>query len=172
MVYGTVFGILLLEGFLVTTIDTIIRLNRYLLEEFWSVVFSGQVPQALQSRALNTAAPLLVVLLLTFSGGYKLIWPLFGTANQLLAALTLTTATVWLFLRKRPFWFTALPALFMVLTTMASLVTLIGKHLEGEQWLLLTTDFVLVVTASAAVLLAVTSIRRSMAQVAPPLGDG
>jgi carbon starvation protein len=34
-VYGTVFGILLVEGFVVTTLDTAVRLNRYLFEELW-----------------------------------------------------------------------------------------------------------------------------------------
>ena len=60
--------------------------------------------------------PLLIV-----GGDWKRIWPVFGTANQLLAALTLVTATAWLIAEKRRYLFTVLPAAFMVITTIASL---------------------------------------------------
>ncbi|MCG3136695.1 MAG: Pyruvate/proton symporter BtsT [Phycisphaerae bacterium] len=39
-VWGTIFGMLLLEGFVVTTLDTAIRLNRYLFEEIWNTLFA------------------------------------------------------------------------------------------------------------------------------------
>jgi carbon starvation protein CstA len=41
LIYGTIFGILLVEGFVVTTLDTAIRLNRYLLEELWQSFPAG-----------------------------------------------------------------------------------------------------------------------------------
>jgi len=45
-VYGfvPVFGILMIEGFIVTTLDSAVRLNRYLFEELWNILFSGKVP--------------------------------------------------------------------------------------------------------------------------------
>jgi carbon starvation protein len=39
-VWGTIFGMLLLEGFVVTTLDTAVRLNRYLFEEAWATLFA------------------------------------------------------------------------------------------------------------------------------------
>lgn len=39
-VWGTIFGMLLLEGFVVTTLDTAVRLNRYLFEEVWATLFA------------------------------------------------------------------------------------------------------------------------------------
>ena len=39
IIYGAVFGILMVEGFVVTTLDTAVRLNRYLLEELWRMLF-------------------------------------------------------------------------------------------------------------------------------------
>lgn len=167
-VYGTLFGILLLEGFLVTTVDTIVRLSRYLLEELWVVAFRGVTPVALRSRSLNTALPLGLVLFLTFTGGYKLIWPVFGTANQLLAALTLVTAAAWLHLRGRPAWFVAAPAAFMLVTTFASLATLIPAHLRGEHWVLLATDLTLCAAALLALTTAARRLRAMGARVAPP----
>jgi hypothetical protein len=45
-VYGfvPVFGILMIEGFIVTTLDSAVRLNCYLFEELWNIPFSGKVP--------------------------------------------------------------------------------------------------------------------------------
>jgi carbon starvation protein len=40
-VYGTVFGILMVEGFVATTLDTAVRLNRYLFEELWGMIFKN-----------------------------------------------------------------------------------------------------------------------------------
>ncbi len=39
-VWGTIFGMLLLEGFVITTLDTAVRLNRYLFEEVWATLFA------------------------------------------------------------------------------------------------------------------------------------
>lgn len=167
-VYGTVFGILLLEGFLVTTVDTIVRLSRYLLEELWQVVFRGTTPAVLQSRSLNTALPLGLVLFLTFTGGYKLIWPVFGTANQLLAALTLVTAAAWLRNRGRSHLFVALPAAFMLITTFASLATLVPAHLREGRWVLLGTDLVLAGAAVLALVVAARRLRSLETHIAPP----
>lgn len=44
--YGALAGMILLEGFLVTTLDTAIRLMRYLLEEVWHVIFGAATPAA------------------------------------------------------------------------------------------------------------------------------
>ncbi len=164
-VFGTLFGILLLEGFLVTTTDTIVRLSRYLFEELWGVVFATRTPRILKSRLINTAIPLLMILVLIYDGDWKRIWPVFGTANQLLAALTLVTGTVWLMAHGRRYLFTALPAAFMVVTTIASLWQLVGKHYGGGQWLLLVTDLVLAVLAVVVVALAVRRIVRHESSV-------
>ena len=73
-VYGTIFGILLVEGFVVTTLDTAVRLNRYLLEELWQVIFKN-VPAIMKSYLFN--ALLCVVLMATIL--YSLAALLFNT---------------------------------------------------------------------------------------------
>ncbi|MBU2446476.1 MAG: hypothetical protein KJ666_13025 [Bacteroidetes bacterium] len=45
------------------------------------------------------------------------VWTVFGSANQLLAALTLIAVTAWLVQKSRNYWFTAIPAVFMIITT-------------------------------------------------------
>lgn len=143
--YGTVFGILLLEGFLVTTIDTVIRLSRYLLEEVWATVFT-EVPAVLRSRLANTVLVIVPIAILAFGAGYKTIWPLFGSANQLLASLTLVAAAVWFWQRERraAALATAVPAGFMMVTTLTALVAALrGNVAAGDPALALAAGVLL-----------------------------
>ena len=50
---GTVFGILLVEGFVVTTLDAAVRLNRYLFEELWGILFK-KAPRLLKYYWFNS----------------------------------------------------------------------------------------------------------------------
>lgn len=52
---------------------------------------------------------------------WKVFWTLFGTANQLLAALTLIGVTVWLLRSGKRWFYTAIPAVFMVTITFTML---------------------------------------------------
>ncbi len=137
---GTIFGILMLEGFLVTTLDSAVRLNRYLLEELWNFTLGGfgsapeRVPKILKSPYFNSTLTVLLAFGLAYPNAYTSIWPLFGTANQMMAALTLITVSLWLAYRARPVWYTVFPAIFMVATTTASLIiiTLNTSHLVAQ----------------------------------------
>ncbi len=119
--YGTVFGILLVEGFAVTTLDVAVRLNRYLLEELWQVLFRQQVPALLRSPWVNALICVIAMLCLALTNGFQVLWPLFATGNQLLAAISLIAATAWLANARKPTLFTLIPAVFMLATTFASL---------------------------------------------------
>jgi len=136
---GTVFGIILLEGFVLTTVDTLLRLTRYLFEELWGVLFRNP-PRWLMSRAFNSLLPIALTAWLAFGNRYGIIWPIFGTANQLLAALTLIAATAWLAHRAKKIWFVAIPALFMAATTMVSLVLLLPRYFGWKKFSELTAQ--------------------------------
>ncbi|HUJ10952.1 MAG TPA: carbon starvation CstA family protein [Verrucomicrobiae bacterium] len=153
-VFGTIWGILLLEGFLVTTIDALVRLARYLFEELWVTILPNP-PAILKSRIFNSLLVVAGFLTLTFSNAYLKIWPIFGAANQLLAALTLIAVTAWLAQKSKKYWFTALPAAFMVVTTVASLILLLNRYVQLHSWSLLVTDIVLLVLAAGVVVLTV-----------------
>lgn len=161
-VFGTVFGILLLEGFLVTTIDTIVRLQRYLVEELWEVAWPTR-PRLLRSPLVNTALPLVPCVWLAFTRGYTAIWPIFGSANQLLAALTLVTASFWLYRHGRRWGWAAWPAAFMVMTTLGSLVTLTWRHVVAGQTALATADVVLLGLSGGVVWIVARRLRAHVA---------
>lgn len=131
--YGSIFGILLVEGFVVTTLDAAVRLNRYLFEELWHVLFKDNVPALMQKIWFNSGLSVLLMLWLAWNNSFTALWPLFATTNQLLAALTLLAVSSWLLKRRRQAWFTILPAIFMVFTTVGALLILLGKFVTQLQ---------------------------------------
>lgn len=144
---GTVFGILMVEGFIVTTLDTAVRLNRFLFEELWSNLFKNP-PAFIKSHYFNSGLSVAAMLFLAWNNGWKLIWPIFGSANQLLAALSLIVVSVWLAVKSRKYWFAIIPAIFMMITTLAALLILLFKtYLPKHNWPLVTTDIILLILA-------------------------
>jgi carbon starvation protein len=151
---GTIFGILLVEGFVITTLDAAVRLNRYLFEELWTIIFKNP-PRILKNYWVNSAISVICMWVLAYSNAFSKLWPIFGTANQLLAALGLFAISSWLLLKKRKYLFTLLPALFMTLTTFASLSILFLKYVEEGNWVLMATDVLLFAMAVGVMILAV-----------------
>jgi len=142
-VFGSIFGILMLEGFVITTLDTAVRLNRYLFEELWGAIFK-ETPRILKSYFFNSLLSVGLMLFLGYTNAYITIWPIFGTGNQLLAALTLISISAWLIVRGRTAWFTVFPALFMMVTTFASLLLLLfDKYLPAGNYPLIIADILL-----------------------------
>ncbi|MFA4944127.1 MAG: carbon starvation CstA family protein [Lentisphaeria bacterium] len=119
---GCVAGILVLEGFVVTTLDTAVRLCRYILEEFWGFLWNGRAPAFFRNAFVNTGFAVGLMLLFATSSTLFAAWKVFGAGNQLIAALAMTVASFWLLARGRAYWFALAPALFMTVTTFAMLL--------------------------------------------------
>jgi carbon starvation protein len=135
---GCVIGILVLEGFVVTTLDTAVRLCRYMLEEFWGFLFNGSPPTFMRSPFFNTVLAVALMLFFALNSTIMSAWRVFGAGNQLIAALALCVVTVWLLQRGRSFWFTLVPAAVMTVTTVTTLAMAIGKNLApagSAQWI-------------------------------------
>ena len=139
---GTVFGILLVEGFVVTTLDAAVRLNRYLFEELWTIIFKAP-PAVLRHYWFNSGLSVLLMWTLAYSNAFNALWPIFGTANQLLAALSLLAVSAWLLLRKKKKSFVLIPALFMLATTLASLSILMASYIRQKNFILIAADILL-----------------------------
>ncbi len=117
LLFATTFGAMAFSTFVFDTLDVSTRLGRYILQE----LFSWEDREgALLATGLTTAVPL-GLLLLAGEESYRAFWTLFGTSNQLLAALTLLALSVWLRRSGRPMLFTLLPMAFVALTTLSSL---------------------------------------------------
>ena len=100
-------------------------------------------PAILKSRVFNSFLVVAGFLTLTFSNAYLKIWPIFGAANQLLAALTMIAITAWLAQKARSYWFIAIPAAFMLVTTVTALVILLSRYINFQSWTLVATDVIL-----------------------------
>ncbi len=160
MALGSVLGILVVEGFLITTLDSAVRLNRYLFEELWKSLFKNP-PAILRRFWFNSGLSVFFMLLLAWNQGYKLIWPIFGASNQLLAALTLITASVWLYRAGRKSWFTIIPAALMLVTTVAALTYYLAvKYIPSHNYLMVTTDSVLLALSVGVLILSVRTYVR------------
>ncbi len=152
---ATVFGILTVEGFLITTLDSAVRLNRYLLEEFWKTIFKNP-PAIIMKFWFNSGLSVIFMLAIALTNSYKLIWPLFGSTNQLLAALTLIAITAWLHQAGKPSWFTLIPAAAMIVTTIASLsYYLVNKYLPSGNIILAATDILMLALAVGVLVLSI-----------------
>ncbi|MFC1783112.1 carbon starvation protein A [Planctomycetota bacterium] len=214
--YGVLGAMLLLEGFLVTTLDTAIRLTRYMIEEGWAVFFgkydvfaelvgtqktdtavgeseekplieiSGTGGLAVDGHAdladietptvvatsglfkgflrflklywVNSGLAVAFMLILGWGKGYGVIWNIFGSSNQLLAALALLIATTWLMQKGRTIWYTFVPTIFMLITSVTMLIRLLVTkyipELPGTLPLVIADLLILGLTAGLVITIA------------------
>jgi len=124
--------ILAVSVFCLTSLDTATRLGRYMFQEFFTPV--GKKPEELEGALKVVTNPwvatVVTVVLGVFLGmtGYQLVWPLFGAANQLLAALGLLAVCAWLGNMGRNNKMFYIPMAFMLVVTLTSLcITVWGK---------------------------------------------
>ncbi|MEE8409596.1 MAG: carbon starvation CstA family protein [Myxococcota bacterium] len=97
------------------------------------------------------------------------LWTLFGTTNQLLAGLTLLTATIYLKQRGKPIWFTGLPALLMLATSLSAMASSMAQFVAGGELLLLVVGGILLVLALWLLVEAVIILRSPERQDGPEI---
>jgi carbon starvation protein len=128
---GFSFGLLALSTFILTTLDTATRVGRYVFEEFFNL--KGKKVRYLSTLATIILPAIFVLITLKDAQGnptpaWKLIWPIFGTTNQLLAGLTLLVVAVWLKKIGKKMVFVLIPMVFMNIMTLWALVILLGQY--------------------------------------------
>jgi carbon starvation protein len=116
--FAIAFGLLAFSSFVFDTLDVCTRLGRYVLQEMLGL---KGVAGGAAATVITLAAPA-VYLWNSEPGSFRTFWTIFGTSNQLLAALTLVGVSVWLWRTGRPVWFALVPACFMLATTATALV--------------------------------------------------
>jgi carbon starvation protein len=135
--------------FAATTMDTGIRLQRYIVQEWGNI----HAIDWLTRKGPATALAVGCCLALAFGAGGTegtgglVIWPLFGTTNQLLAALTLLVISLLVVKLGRPPWFTLVPMIGLILMTLAALLFQLVDFYRQENWFLLGMDLLILVAA-------------------------
>jgi carbon starvation protein len=173
LLFASTFGAMAFSTFVFDTLDVSTRLGRYLLTELYfqfrpatprtPVITTADAPGAPTAHAAGPGIPRggearvvgllaagltaglpLLVLLLADPSAYRLFWTLFGTSNQLLAALTLLGITVWLRRSGKRSWYTLWPMLFVMTITLWALAIQIfvgARDIALGRWTTPTGEF-------------------------------
>lgn len=145
------FAIMFEALFILTTVDAGTRIGRFLLQESLGRIYEPfSRPDWLPGAILASGVITISWGWLIHTGNVGTIWPMFGIANQLLAALALGLVTTWLVNtgRGRYIWVTIAPMLFVIVTTMTAGIQLVtgqfpelirqGKEVSGVLNIVLT----------------------------------
>ncbi|KZN38874.1 carbon starvation protein CstA [Pseudoalteromonas luteoviolacea S2607] len=154
-----------------TTMDSGVRLQRYIIQE-WGDIYKLPV---LKNGIIATLVAVGCCLLLAFGAGGAsgsggmIIWPLFGSTNQILASLTLLVISVYLIKLGRPAKFTLIPMIFVILMAFFAGLIKLGEYYEKGNWLLVGLDIVVLVVSVLVMLEAwsVVSKLKNTPQSAP-----
>ena len=127
--YNILYTLLVLtySAFCLTSLDTATRLARFMFQEFWLDGTKGETPENVTGYKKVLANPYVATIITVVLGvmlglnGYAKIWALFGSANQLLAALGLLAVATWLGNVGKDNKMFLIPMAFMLLVTVASL---------------------------------------------------
>ncbi|MGQ9426777.1 carbon starvation CstA family protein [Gilvimarinus sp. F26214L] len=142
-----------------TTMDSGVRLQRYIIQE-WGDIYGIK---AFRSGVAATAVAVGACLLLAFGAGGSsgqggmIIWPLFGATNQILASLTLLVVSILLMKLGRRAYVTLIPMVFVLAASFAAgLIQLVSFYNQGN-YLLVALDFI-VLAVSVLVMLEAVSV--------------
>lgn len=134
--FAVSFGLLAFATFVYDTLDVATRLGRHILEELFGL--TGRAKGILATLVTLLFPALLMSAKMTDASGrpipaWRVFWSIFGTSNQLLAALTLLSLSVWLVRtgRRSLAWLVAVPMVLMMVMTIWSLVLMMEAWLRS-----------------------------------------
>jgi carbon starvation protein len=156
------FVALTVSAFALTTLDTCTRLARFTLQEYFEDVPRPAAQFLAKNRFVSTGIVVIFSILLLLSGEFTTLWPIFGSANQLLAALALLTIAVWLIKKEVNALFVTIPMFFMFTVTLASLGLFAWKNFQDGVYVLSLIAALLFVLAISLMILATKSLKKEV----------
>lgn len=136
---GGLVAIMILNAFVLTTLDTATRICRYLSEELFKI----------KNRFFSTFVVVFTSGALALTGKWNKIWPMFGASNQLVAALTFIVISSWLLCKGKSLRYTILPLVFMLVTSIGALVYQLTGFIRNREFALVAVGIVLMIMAIA-----------------------
>ncbi|QUI64553.1 carbon starvation protein A [Pseudoalteromonas sp. A22] len=149
-----------------TTMDSGVRLQRYIIQE-WGEIYNIKF---LNNGIIATLLAVACCLLLAFGAGGAsgsggmVIWPLFGSTNQILASLTLLVISVYLIKLGRPAKYTLIPMVFVLVMAFFAGVIKLGEYYQKGNWLLVVLDVIVLVVSILVMLEAWSVISKTKAK--------
>ena len=123
---------ILVVSFAATSLDTGVRIQRYILHELGSIYRIRPLENRYVASLIAVAFPLLLVL----AGQASELWPLFGTSNQLLAGLSLTVVSVWLYRSRLPWIYAAAPMVVVIAVALTAMVVNLADYVASANYAL------------------------------------
>ncbi|MFH1504538.1 MAG: carbon starvation protein A [Candidatus Omnitrophota bacterium] len=122
--WGKFIALVILNAFILTTLDTATRIARFLTQELFHI------------HNKWFAATLVIVCAgyLAIMNKWQVIWPLFGASNQLVAGLALIVISSWLFAKGKNYKITFIPALIMIAITVLALIFKIIEFYANQKY--------------------------------------
>jgi len=140
---GKMLAIVMINAFVLTTLDSATRITRYLSYELFGESWKIKI---FKNRYFSTFFVVLVAGWLAF-GNWQKIWPVFGAANQLVAAIGLFVAGFFLLSLKKSSLMTFILSIFMFLTTVVALLYQAQGFYRNKSFLLGNISIILVFLA-------------------------
>jgi carbon starvation protein len=168
--YGAVFAAVVVVSFAATTMDTGVRLQRYILQEIGEIAGIRSLKENL-NLVTTVAVVVPLALALAPAGGdgdtlaFGRLWTLFGTTNQLTAGLALAVIAVWVTKNGRNAMAQIVPLTFLLFMTVWALIINLREFVSNGDWLLAPLDLVILVLAVWLIIEAVLAIRQARADV-------
>ncbi len=142
---GKTFVALAVSAFALTSLDTATRLGRFIFQEYFEDP-KKETQSPLSNMYVSTAIIVVLASILAV-GGYAVIWPIFGSANQLLSALALMAVALWLKKSDKSFNMITIPMVFMLIVTLSALILLIKSNFIAANYVLVVLPILLFILA-------------------------
>lgn len=145
---GKAFVALIAVSFALTSLDSATRLLRYNFEEVAETLKMPLLGNRYVATALAVGAiGFFALLQVDGRPAGVVLWAVFGTTNQVMAGLTLLTVTLYLYFHEKNYWYTAIPMLFMLVTTLSAMILNVRTFYEQGSYLLLAVGGAVLVLA-------------------------
>ncbi|WP_024875832.1 carbon starvation CstA family protein [Saccharomonospora piscinae] len=164
---GVIFAAVVVISFAATTMDTGVRLQRYIVQEIAEITGARKIARnATLATGIAVIVPLVMALLP--GGGDKgytfgVLWQLFGTTNQLTAGLALAVIAVWVTKSRRNPAAVLIPLVFLLIMTCWALVENLATFVDEGQWVLAPLDAIIFVLALWLIVEAALALRSAWA---------
>ena len=163
---AVIFAAVVVISFAATTMDTGVRLQRYVVQEIGEITGITPLKRNLSlATTIAVAVPLGMALL---PGGgdagytFGVLWQLFGTTNQLMAGLALAVIAVWVTKNNRNPVAVLVPLVFLLVMTTWALVLNLRNFVVADQWVLAVLDAVIFGIALWLIVEATAALRRTL----------
>jgi len=117
-------------SFAMTTLDTTNRLARYTFAEIFEPLKESAkgIYDLFTNKWVASIIPAALGIGLAWTGEWKVIWPAFGAANQMLASIALMTVSAWVMrIQKKPAWPVLIPTMFLWITVTLAMIWYVIK---------------------------------------------